>query len=538
MMSGTVVDEPMIENEHADEHRPSRPDLSRLEDHTPEYVRAPKVLAGLVFFIGMVYLLFCIRPVWHTDVWGHLSYGRLIWQSGSIPATEPLMPLAAGMRFVDTAWLSQVIGYLTMSSLGIAGLQGIFALSVALCVGLLAARCYQTTRHGWFSTLAMVGFLVIAWAPLTIIRPQMAGLACFVILLSRLTSRRMSRSDWLFIPALFVAWSNLHGSFLMGLFLLGSFVLGRSIDLLRRTGSWKAVVRDPQLRRNLLLLELAAAAVLVNPYGIGIYAATLQIASNPNLNDLIEWHPLGLNGFHGVVFGAVAVMLAIVYRSSPRRVRSWEVLTLVVLGWAALSSSRMLVWWAPVAALLLAIHGHAVWRQWRRLPLVPEPPVRAGKWTVVVVGLIWIFFAYSPLGVRLVHGKAASTDKAVSSDTPRAVVKYLNEKKPQGQIFNTYEWGDYLQWAGPPGLKVFVNSHAHLVPREVWQAYMQISEAQAGWEDTLDRYGINTIVIDQLNRKALIKRLKESEKWKLDFEQGNVDFEQDGQLVFIRKTPI
>ncbi len=530
-MSGTVIDEPMTTDDIADEPVRSGPDLSKLEDHMPVGLRAPRVLAGLVLCIGLVFTLFCLRPVWHTDVWGHLSYGRLIWETKSIPATEPLMPLAAGMAFVDTAWLSQVVGYATMSTIGIAGLQGLYALSITFCLAMLAGRCYQVTRNGWFTMLTIVSFLVIAWSPLSVVRPQMAGLACFSLLLSRLTSRQQLRSDWILIPVLFAAWSNLHGSFVTGLFLLACFVAGRAIDLVRRTGSFRAVLHDQRVRRNFLLLELACAAVLLNPYGLGIYAAALQIATNPNLGDLIEWHPLGLQETQGTVFGIVAVALAILYRCSPRRVRSWEVLSLVVLGWSTLCSSRMLVWWAPVAALLLATHGHAVWRHWRHLPLVPEAPKRAGKWTVVAVGLVWIFFAYSPLGVRLIHGKSPTFDRAVSPGTPLAAVKYLQKNKPQGQIFNTYEWGDYLQWAGPAGLKIFVNSHAHLVPRDVWQAYMQISDAQGGWDESLDRYGVNTVVVDHQFREALIRKLKDSEKWKLDFEQ-------DGQVIFVRRSPI
>jgi len=530
-MSGTVIDEPMTTDDIADDLGRPGPDLSKLEDHMPVGLRAPRVLAGLVLCIGLIYSLFCLRPVWHTDVWGHLSYGRLIWQTKAIPGTEPLMPLAAGMTFVDTAWLSQLVGYLTISSVGIAGLQGMYALSITFCLAMLAHRTYQVTRNGWFTLLAITGFLVIAWAPLTVIRPQLAGLVCFSLLLSRLTSRRPVKSDWILIPALFAAWANLHGSFITGLFLLASFVGGRAIDLLRRTGSFRAILHDHRLRRDFLLFELACAAVLLNPYGLGIYGAAFQIASNPNLNDLIEWHPLGLQEAQGTVFGIAAVALTILYRCSPRRIRSWEVLSLVVLGWSTLCSSRMLVWWAPIAALLLATHGQAAWRHWRHLPLIPAAPRRAGKWTVVAVGLVWIFFAYSPLGVRLVHGKSPKLERAVSTDTPLAAVKYLQKNKPQGQIFNTYEWGDYLQWAGPAGLKIFVNSHAHLVPRDVWQAYMQISEVQGGWEETLDRYGVNTIVVDQQFREALIKKLKDSEKWKLDFEQ-------DGQVIFVRKSPI
>lgn len=529
-MSGTVIEEPMAEA--VSEEPPFHgPDISKLQDHTPAAVRAPRVLAGLVFAVGMIYLVFCMRPLWHTDVWGHLAYGRMICEGKSLPATEPLMPLATGMAFIDTAWLSQVIGYLTMRTIGIAGLQGLFALASATCVALLAARTYQKTRNGWFCLLAMVGFLAVAAESLSIIRPQVAGIACFVMLLFRLTSPRLHRSDWVLIPVLFGLWANLHGSFLTGLFLLGSFVVGRAIDVGCRTGSWQAIIRDHRLRRNFLLLELAAAAVLVNPYGIGVYGAALQIAANPNLGDLTEWHPQVLREATGVLFGAVIVALAVLYRWTPRRVRAWEVITLVVLGWSTFNSSRMIVWWAPVAALLLAVHGHASWRHWRRLPLIPEAPARAGKWTVVAVGLIWIFFAYSPLGIRVIHGKSPKLERSVSSDTPLAAAKYLREKPPVGQVFNTFEWGDYLQWAGPAGMKIFVNSHAHLVPREVWQAYMQISDLQSGWEEAIDRYGINTIVIDREHREPLIKKLKEIDKWKLDFEQ-------DGQVVFIRKKPI
>lgn len=528
-MSGTVAEEPLTSDQEPEGQRPG-PDLSKLEDHVPAYLRSSRALAGLVFLVGLIYMTFCLRPVWHTDVWGHLAYGRFIWSVGSIPATEPLMPLAVGVSFVDTAWLSQLIGFAARSYLGIPGLQGLHAIAITICTALLASRCYQVTRHGWFSAIAVVGFLGLAWGPLSILRPQLAGLACFVVLLFRLSSRRLHRSDWIVIPLLFVAWANLHGSFPLGLLLLGCVVMGRSIDVFRRTGSWQAVIADNRVRRNLLLLELAAAAVLVNPYGLAIYSEVLRVPSNANLADLTEWHPLGLRELPGTVFGVAAVALAVLYRSSPRRVRSWEVLTLVILGWSTLCSSRMIVWWAPVAALLLSIHGYAVWRRWRHLPIVPEPPMRTGKWSVVSVGLIWIFFAYSPLGVQIVHGKSPRGDRSMSSDTPQAAVKYLREKQPKGQIFNTYEWGDYLQWT-LPNLKVFVNSHAHLVPREVWQAYMHISDGQSGWEDYLDRYGVNTVVIDQQYRESLIKKLKESDKWKLDFEQ-------DGQLVFIRKNPI
>jgi len=530
-MSGTLTDSTPVKDESIEQRQPDGPDLSVLEDHTPVYLRASRALAGLTLTVGLIFLFCCFRPLWHTDLWGHLNYGRVIWNSKSIPVTEPLMPLAKGMRFVDTAWLSQLIGFGAISQWGVPGLQGLYALSVSICVSLLAWRTYRTSRNGWFGFSAVLVFLIVGWSQLIVMRPQLAGLVCFVAILTLFTSHKSRTVDWLIVPALFSMWANLHGSFVVGLGLLGCFVVGRAVDLLRRTGSLRSVVRDGRTRRCFLLLELAVVAVLLNPYGLGLYVEVLNTSSNANLQELTEWAPLSLREGQGMMFAAVSVLLAMLYRFSPRRVQTWEVLALVGFGGAALWSSRMLIWWTPVAALLVATHGHAVWRAARHLPLVSEPAPRAGKWSVVTVGLIFICFGYSPIGVKMIHGRSPELKRAVSTYTPVAAVEYLNEHPPQGLVLNIYEWGDYLQWNGPTGMNVFVNSHAHLVPRDVWQAYMQVIEQRGEWEEMLDRYGVNSIVLDREFREPLIKALKEREKWKIGFEQ-------DGQVVFLRKKPI
>lgn len=531
LMSGTLVETPPTDEEALAREPAHGPDLSVLEDHTPVYLRGPRALAGLTLALGMVFLFFCLRPIWHTDVWGHLSYGRLIWQTQSLPVHEPLMPLAKGMRFVDTAWLSQLIGLGAISRWGVPGLQGLYALAVSLCAGLLAWRAYRTSRNGWFGLAAVTVFLFVGWSQLLVLRPQLAGLVCFVALLAICTSRRPRSLEWWLVPCLFVAWANLHASFLMGLALLACGVVGRAVDLLRRTGSIQRVFRDDRFRRRFLLLELATVAVLLNPYGMELYVEAFRFSSNENLQELTEWSPLNVREGQGQMFAAVAVLLAMLYRWTPRRVQAWEVLALVSFGAGALWSSRLVIWWAPVAASLVALHGYSVWRAARRLPLIPEIAPRAGKWSVVTVGLLFICFGYSPLGVKVIHGKDPKLKQAVSSYTPIAAVEYLKENPPQGMVFNIYEWGDFLQWSGPPGMKVFVNSHAHLVPRDIWQAYMQVIEQRTGWEESFDRYGVNTVVLDKDFREPLIKKLKEDDKWK-------VGMEREGQVVFIRKKQI
>jgi hypothetical protein len=487
--------------------------------------------AGLICVTGMTFLFFYFRPIWHTDVWGHLAYGRLIWESQSLPMTEPFLPLSKGVRFVDTAWLSQVIGFGAIRTWGVSGLQGLYALCISMCVGLLAWRGYQKSTNAWFGLLSVVTFLSVGWTPLIVIRPQLAGVVCFVALLSILTSPHRRPIEWLVVPGLFVAWANFHGSFVIGLAFLGCFTIGRAADVMRRTRSLSSIVRDTQFRRNGLLLAFAAAAVLLNPYGGELYTETIRIASNENLQELTEWSPLSVRETQGKIFAVVSVGLAMLYRYSPRRVQAWEIITLLSFGWAALSSNRMLIWWAPIAAIIVAVHGYAVWRIARHLPLVATPKPSAGKWTVVAVGLICICFAAILLGVTMLQAKGVDMKWAVTRETPLAAAEYLKRNPPQGLVFNVFEWGDFLIWNGPPGMKVFVNSHAHLVPRDVWQSYLRIIEQRSGWEQELQRYKINTIVLDQMYRAPLIEFFKGSPHWK-------VGFEQDGQTVFIRQRPI
>jgi hypothetical protein len=292
-----------------------------------------------------------------------------------------------------------------------------------------------------------------------------------------------------------------------------------------------ALRHDSRLRRLVLLTELSVAATLINPYGLYLYREVWAFGSNPNLTSLTEWQPLEIRSWLGGTTLALIAMLAILCRMTPRRIPAWEPITLIALAAASLWSSRMSAWLAPVASYLLVIHAHAVWRAWRHAPFIPAPSPRAGLWTVATLGLVWIFFGYSPLGLRLIHGHEPKLERAASDYTPLGAVEYLREFPPVGQVFNIYEWGDYLLWAGPHGIKIFVNSHAHAVPEEVWAHYLRVIHLESGWQEVLDRYGVNTVVVDRAVREALIRELKSDPAW-------SVGYEDHVSTVFVRKQPI
>ena len=512
-----------------------RPDISVLQDRVPEWLKAPRAAAMLTAAVGVLFVWLSYADVSHTDVWGHLSYGRWMQQTGGVPVTEPLMPLAKGVPYIDTVWLSQWLGFQAYDRWGVSALQFLFAACISVSAALLGRSLLK--RSG--ATAAVLGVAAAAWInwwPLTILRPQLAGLICFTLLFVWLTSPQWRRWYWAAVPALFALWSNLHGSFPVGLLLIGALCAGRWIDVLWRTRRWEYAWRDRTARRLLLLLELSAAAVLLNPYGLGVYAEVLTFGRNPNLKDLTEWSPLTIRMQHGQAAAAVTVVLCVLYRLSPRRVRVGELLLLAGLGAMALWHSRMLMWWGVVAGYYLGLHAGAVWRRIRRTQPAASP--RSGKWSVVAAGLAWICFAYTPFGLTLLHGRPADPAEAeaqfrrsVSDQTPIDAVQYLVQKQPPGQMFNTYEWGDYLLWAGPPDVPVFAASHAHLIPPEVWKDYMGIAYAGEDWKAGLNRYGVNTVLIDHRWRGSLIRRLKNDPDWEVGYEDQTA-------VVFLRKRPI
>lgn len=514
------------------------PDASDLQDRMPEHLKFSRQGFCLAVWLCLIFLLHSYVPrLWYTDLWGHLAYGRVIWAERAIPATEPLMPLAEGMEFIDTAWLSQVVGFGMMQTFGITSIQFLYSLCITITVGMIATAVFRRTDSLWAAIGSSLLLLFVENQPFYVVRPQLAGVACFAITLIVATQHRFRWWAWAGLPLMFAAWANLHGSFIVGLMVLGAMLVGRVWDVWRRSKSIRAAVSSGIIVRLFLMLQLCAVACLLNPYGLALYTEVLTFSRSPNLADLMEWEPLTLRSNQGMSMAVLALILMACYRFSPRRISGGEALLVIGFGVAALWSSRMLVWWGPVAAYYAAIHMVACWRAWRGRKFSESP--RGGLWTISTFGIVWIAFAFTPFGYRVIHGEKPTNEERwaeyearTSPFTPHEVVDWLYENPVEGQIFNSYEWGDYLIWAGPEDLQVFVASHAHLVPPEVWRDYMATITGEGDWEMNLRRYGVNTVVLSKLEHEEFIAGLRDKpEEWEFAY-QGRLS------AIFIRKNPL
>ncbi|MCP4786641.1 MAG: hypothetical protein GY903_02975 [Fuerstiella sp.] len=512
------------------------PDASVLEDKTPEWCRVSGAVAAFLLPLGLVLMIFANRPLWHSDLWDHINYGEHILQHQVVAKTEPLLPLAQGVPTVNSAWLSQVgmaLMYRT-DGLGLPALQFAYGMLIVISLGAIGYAVTKRSGSAAFGILSSAIFLAVNWQQFLIVRPQSVGVAFFSIVLAVLATGGIRRRlSWVALPLIFAVWANCHGSFAMGLLLMGLVVVGRVVDVAMQTRSLSRAFRNRPAMRLLLLTQLCAVAALLNPNGLAIYHEVLRVGSHPNIATMYEWDPLTLRMQQGQMAACAAVLLLFVLRCSPRRLRAIEMLPLLVTGGMALWSGRMLNWFAPVCAVVTCVHAAAAWRAFRNTERRTIPYPRTGLWTVVSLGLCWVFFGFSSLGMQTIHGKTPDLRRTLSRGTPVQPLEYLNsmEEIPPGIAFMPAEWTGYLTRFGPPDLKPMVSLHVHVIPEEVWSDYVRLIEGPTDWAGLLERYGINFIIADKIRNARLIKSLRESGEYRTQYEDVQA-------AMFVRIKPI
>jgi hypothetical protein len=495
------------------------------------------------FFVYLNYI-----PLFFSDIWCHVHYGKWALEHGGFPQDDPFMPLAAGMQAVNTAWLAQLLFALAEDWGGAQFLSNVFALTVLATYLVYARAFYSLTGRLGLAVLGAAMVLFVGWTRHAIIRPEIFGGLSFALLVWMLVqgepwrSRRPGHEGdrdaparlpwavWIGVPLLFALWANVHGSFMTGLVALGCHALGRVIEVAWRSRSVSAVLADGWVRRWMLLTEIAFAATLLNPVGIDLLIETLRFGQNLNLRDVLEWFPLRATAVEGVQFGITIIAMLVLLRHSRVRMTPSDVLLLLAFGLAVGPTIRMIGWWASVFTLAMLPHLAAVAQRFRPVKAPAAPAVKADGEkqenltpahflpSLICLLLVWTAFALSPISQDLLSDKPREREQIVARGTPLGATAWLREHPPEGIVFGPQWWSDWLCWDGPPDLKVFVTSHIHLVPRRVWRDYMRVARGEQGWSETLDRYGVKLLVVDKELQQGFQRTARRSADWKIAYE--------------------
>ncbi len=478
---------------------------------------APRILPRLsmttVWLITPILLVGIV--VWTNtdfpaDYWMHANLGRCMWQHRDWIRVDTLTHTIAGQPVRNQAWLAQLLLYALAAAGGYSLAQFIAGLIYAASWLLIVYATYRRCRRARI-TAALALLALGATLSNVAVRPQMFSVFLFSALLAVLWRR--SRSWWTVgaIAAIQLAWVNLHGAFPLGIVVVAIFVLGRAIDVGLRHGI-RAILDDLWLRRLVWGLGAALLVSLVNPNGFQIVGYVTGVSTRAAARHIEEWLPPTLHSVAGIALFASIGLTVAVLGTSDKPLRATELLLLIAFLVLAARAQRMVIWWVLVLPAILAPHIARLTAlcQVRKSAL----PVARDYSNTFVLGLLLLFGLFStpwtrPYNFLLPNAKR----RCQPQDMPTGALAFLRNAHYHGRMFQPMEWGAVVSWVLGPDARVFVDSRIDFFPDRVWQDYVTICRQPQSADSILDRYGVDTVLLDRNRNQDLIAQLDRSSRW-------------------------
>jgi hypothetical protein len=458
--------------------------------------------------------VFVARRDFHVDpdFWWHLKVGEDILRTHHWPTADPYSFTVAGQPWFPAEWLG---GVFFASVERLAGLRGLEALLVVLGASIMVALyAFATLRCGnskaGFVTAAAL--MVLATANFNL-RPQMFGYLFLVLTLLVLERFRGGKPGGLwFLPPLFLVWVNTHGSFVIGLAVIGAYWLGGLTDF--QVGNIEARRwSDAERLRLEIIFLLCLLALMLTPYGgeVAVYPFHVAFSLPLGAANVEEWEPMPFDLFGGKWFLALVLGFLVVQMIRRCKCRLEEVLLFLFGTALACFHARFLLIFVPCFAPLLATVS-ALWVP----PYEPSKDryaLNAVLMIAVVAGLIRYFPATSEI------------EAEIANAFPVEAVQYLRQTAVPGPMFNTYNFGGYLVWAGQ---KVFIDGRADPYERGgVFADYLEVAKLQPRALAVLRRYGVRSCLLQR--DEPLATLLSALPEW----QQAHAD---KLSVLFVRKA--
>ncbi len=466
--------------------------MSLRRDHT--------LVAVAFFFLVAASATFKISTY---DIWWHLAYGQLIFETGEIPRADVFSYTAEGAERTDHEWGFQALVF----ALYRLGGHSALILAKALWLAFVALLVYRFVRRELVLSPSAAALVLVPFALAGhnryVLRPDIVSLGFAVILATALFRRRPAAptlKDLWWIPGLFAVWANLHGGLIVGVVLLGMFLAGRLVELgwgrLRGAGSAGSLSasRDgrPDGQTLVALLLLSLAGGLINPFLHHVYAVSFHITSlhESGVFRNLEWQPPQWPT-HWLFFVLVAAS-GLVVAARWRRPDWPAIFGLAFVAFIALKYVRNLAFFGLLAPIFLAAMiatepeaSNAQWRQ-RLSGLVPAPL------TAVLLALIGISF----LGGNPRFASGLGVDQR---RLPVAAVDFLETARPPGQLFNAHAFGGYAIWRLYPDNQVFIDGRDDIFADLRARLGRAVVDSRL-WHELLDEYRVGHTLLEYLGR--------------------------------------
>lgn len=484
------------------------------------YVSFIIVLTASVFSVAII-------PINSADFWWHLKTGEYILQTHELPEQDPFTytslsddPEYPGRPnlILKGYWLSQLLFAVIVNAFGLEGIiifRGLLFVSIAICIICFIRLCSN-------SQASLIPLILFALATKVAVedsdRPQMfIFLFSFVAVLicEWALRKRNNLLLYLNIPLMLIA-SNMHPGYIVGIVYLIIYVACSRFE-----------ERLKPARRSLVISSfLAVLITYLNPnhwnvMGVlsafykegGIMTATIMEHRSPFIIlPHITSDPGWLAYWMLIVLSLPAVLFLFV-----KKRYTWGILLLGVTG-ASLWSMRYIYFFVPLSTVFITLFMQEVVFSKIKFTRIIEP--------ALLTALV-LFLIAKPLHENNIGLKSVLYDMTF----PVSAADFMARENLPQPVFNSFEYGGYLEWKLWPKYKMFIDTRELI--SSVYYRYLEIMDYTPRGRDYLEEYRVALVItpaIYPLSGKMipLVRGLFHDPKWSVIYLDGQ-------SIMFARK---
>lgn len=490
-------------------------------------------LADIAFLMPLVFLFTRMEGVrtllGDGDTGWHVRTGQWILAHHQVPRVDVFSYTAPGKPWFAWEWLWDV-AFAVIYNHG--GLGSVVLVSlVVIC--LTFAMLYRVLLRKCGNPLVAIAVTCLAAAGTTIhwlARPHLFSMLFMVVFLDVLDRAYEGKKALLWVlPPLIAVWTNIHGGFFVGIVLVGAYAGGELIGAAVGENRYERIASARASLPYIYASLGCLAATLINPYTYHLHEHLVKFLGDSfYINNIGEYLPTDFRNQAAIYLELELALglFAAIWWGARRRYAE----VLMILGWAHLSlvivrnaplymiiAAPIVV--QPVTEWLRALGSAPVAGWIRRIPkavestaeemLPMERPWRTHLVPAAVVVLLAVAIQAAPADNKFLHARYDP------KKYPEAALTYLSQ--PGLRIFTHDEWGDYLLYnLSPKGVKVFVDGRLDMYGHKFDQAYIDVLNVKYDWQATLDKYGVNTILMPV--DAPLTGAIKESSRWRAVYD--------------------
>lgn len=445
-------------------------------------------------------MFYFFRTTVDPDLWGHLQFGKDIYEQKSIPEFDTYSYSAHGASSINHEWLAELIFHSIFSNVSYFGLI-LFKFIVAFVLSLII---YRQIHNEIQSRLLVVFVFVVTVSAVSYgfaIRTQIFTYLLFPVVLIAL-KRDQNDPDgnvWLFaLPPIFAVWCNLHGGFVAALAIM---IVYMTVKLVSRR------FFDRKLFYVILLCFLAS---LINPYGMDLWKFLLRSMTQTPLIFIDEWNKVKLSPNFISYFILLAVAIFVLIKE---KLTLFEYVLIIAAACYSFIINRHTVLFSLIFAIFLPkyierIFGATYLRIEQRL---------SNRFLAISCASCSLFFVWGTF-----FNLPTNSLKILvpSKEYPVDAVEFLKANNIAGNIFPWFDWGEMCIGELSPRSKVFFDGRFGIVYDDQFiKDYFEIIKGNIDYRTYLEKYPETDIFLLN-NSNPIMKSLSNDGRYERVFSSG------------------